>query len=65
VSAQRFSLKPMNAEFVLLIDTMRPARQSAESICDAILAQEREALISHREGSGEGESPLSLSRADR
>jgi len=49
VSAQRFSRKPMNAEFVLLVDTAKAAPCSAEAICDEILAQERQALRSHRE----------------
>lgn len=49
VSSQRFSAKPLNAEFVLLIDTARPAGSSPEAICDAILAEERAALESHPE----------------
>jgi len=49
VSAQRFSAKPLNAEFVLLIDTATKASRSAESIRDAILAEERDALSSHPE----------------
>lgn len=49
VSSQRFSAKPMNAEFVLLIDAGRTATSSPEAICDAILAEERNALLSHRE----------------
>lgn len=49
VSSQRFSAKPMNAEFVLLIDTSRPAASSPEAICDAILTEERNALLNHRE----------------
>jgi len=49
VSTQRFSAKPLNAEFVLLIDTAAPAGASAEAICDAILAEERDALSSHPE----------------
>ena len=49
VSAQRFSRKPMNAEFVLLIDTSRTHDGSAEAICDAILEEEREALRNHGE----------------
>lgn len=49
VSAQRFSPKPLNAEFVLLIDTAARADQSAEAICDAIRAEERDALSSHPE----------------
>lgn len=49
VSTQRFSAKPMNAEFVLLIDTARPAACTADAICAAILAEERLALSTHRE----------------
>jgi len=49
VSAQRFSPKPMNAEFVLLVDTARASRSSPDSISAAILAEERSALRSHRE----------------
>lgn len=49
VSSQRFSAKPMNAEFVLLIDTGRRATSSPEAICAAIVAEERDALRSHRE----------------
>ena len=49
VSTQRFSRKPLNAEFVLLVDTARAARCSAQAICDAILEEERQALLGHRE----------------
>ncbi len=49
VSSQRFSAKPMNAEFVLLIDTARPAEGSAEAIMAEILAEEERALRGHRE----------------
>ena len=49
VSSQRFSAKPMNAEFVLLIDTARPAEVSAEAIMAEILAEEERALRGHRE----------------
>ncbi|RYD84539.1 MAG: DNA methyltransferase, partial [Sphingomonadales bacterium] len=49
VSSQRFSRKPMNAEFVLLIDTTRSHDGSVEAICAAILTEERNALNSHRE----------------
>lgn len=47
VSTQRYSAKPMNAEFVLLIDTSRRATRSADEICDMILAEERAALDRH------------------
>jgi adenine-specific DNA-methyltransferase len=49
VSSQRFSAKPMNAEFVLLIDTMRAAEGSAEAIMAEILAEEERALRDHPE----------------
>ena len=49
VSSQRASAKPLNAEFVLLIDTARRATRSAEDICDTILAEERAALDRHPE----------------
>ena len=52
VSAQRFSRKPLNAEFVLLVDTAKAAPCSAEAICDAILEEERLALRGHRELAG-------------
>ena len=52
VSTQRFSRKPLNAEFVLLVDTARAAPCSAEAICDAILEEERQALLGHRELAG-------------
>lgn len=49
VSSQRFSAKPLNAEFVLLIDTARRATTSPEAICAAILDEERDALLRHPE----------------
>jgi adenine-specific DNA-methyltransferase len=49
VSSQRFSAKPMNAEFVLLIDTARAAEASPEAILAAILAEEERALRDHPE----------------
>jgi adenine-specific DNA-methyltransferase len=49
VSSQRFSAKPMNAEFVLLIDTMRAAEGSAEAVMAEILAEEERALREHPE----------------
>lgn len=49
VSAQRFSRKPVNAEFVLLIDTLRAHEGSADAICDAIFQAEHEALRNHPE----------------
>lgn len=49
VSAQRFSAKPVNAEFVLLIDGARRETQSAEALCEEIRAAERIALRNHPE----------------
>jgi len=49
VSSQRFSAKPMNAEFVILIDTGRSATASADAIIAAIIAEEKRALRDHRE----------------
>jgi adenine-specific DNA-methyltransferase len=49
VSSQRFSAKPMNAEFVLLIDTTRPATGSADAMLAEILAEEERALRDHPE----------------
>lgn len=49
VSTQRFSAKPLNAEFILLIDTARPSEGSAEALCDGIRAEEQRALEKHPE----------------
>ncbi|MES2498764.1 MAG: DNA adenine methylase [Pseudomonadota bacterium] len=49
VSAQRYSAKPMNAEFVLLVDTATRDGRSPETIRDAILAEEKRALHDHPE----------------
>ena len=46
----------LNAEFVLLIDTARPAEGSAEAIMAAILAAEERALRDHPELQGQGVS---------
>jgi len=49
VSSQRFSKKPMNVEFVVLLDTRRPCNTSAEELLDEIHQRESEVLASHRE----------------
>jgi len=50
VSSQRMSHKPINVEFVLVIDTCRRStNDSAERIYDDIIQMERTALSSHKE----------------
>lgn len=49
VSSTRPSAKPMNVEFVLLTDTSRRARASADEIVDRILKAERHVLSIHPE----------------
>jgi adenine-specific DNA-methyltransferase len=45
VSAQRFSPKPLNVEFILIVDTGRShTGASAEAICESIFCQEEAAL---------------------
>ena len=53
VSAQRRSGKPLNIEFVLIVDTSRPGRaEEAERIGQVLRQVEAEALARHPEGSG-------------
>ena len=60
VSPTRPSRKPLNVEFVLVLDLRRrpsdPAR-TAEAIVDGLLRAEAQALAEHREGPGSGQSP--------
>ena len=49
VSAQRFSDKPMNVEFIVVTDTSRKPRTSAEALYRAIKQRERQVLLSHPE----------------
>jgi adenine-specific DNA-methyltransferase len=49
VSAQRFSRKPLNVEFVLLTDTTRRATRSADSYLDEIASAEQHAVATHPE----------------
>ena len=52
VSSQRFSHKPVNLEFILIIDTQRShVGPSVEAICDSILHSEEIALSHHPENS--------------
>jgi adenine-specific DNA-methyltransferase len=50
VSTQRMSVKPMNVEFVLTIDTSRPGSASqAEEIVETLLKTEDHAVSNHPE----------------
>jgi adenine-specific DNA-methyltransferase len=49
VSSQRFSEKPMNVEFVVLIDTSKQSTRSPESYTNQILKAEATAIASHIE----------------
>jgi len=49
VSAQRFSEKPMNVEFVLVTDTHRRPDASVDALCHAIASEEASVLRRHPE----------------
>lgn len=50
VSSQRMSTKPMNAEFVLIVDTSQPSQAAdVERIYHEIMDTEKQALLSHKE----------------
>jgi adenine-specific DNA-methyltransferase len=49
VSAQRFSEKPMNVEFVVVLDTHRKAEISLDALHQSITALETTVLSHHRE----------------
>lgn len=49
VSTQRFSEKPMNVEFVVVLDTRRRADVGADELCERIHAAERRVLARHPE----------------
>lgn len=52
VSTQRFSEKPMNVEFVVVLDTHHRADVSADELCEQIGAAERRVLARHPESRG-------------
>ena len=57
VSAQRFSHKPVNIEFVLVVDTQRQhAGASAEQLCGELQRSEQAALVQHPECAASGSS---------
>lgn len=49
VSSQRFSHKPMNVEFVLVLDAHRPGGPSVAELQQVIRRHETEVLLAHRE----------------
>lgn len=49
VSTQRFSKKPLNVEFILLVDTATPPSTTVEQIVEQITRDEQLALATHRE----------------
>lgn len=49
VSSQRFSAKPMNVEFVIVLDTEAKTSSSVDELMNKILATEQKALEAHPE----------------
>jgi len=49
VSSQRFSNKPMNVEFVVVLDTHRASDVSVDALHHSITAKEKSVLCGHRE----------------
>jgi adenine-specific DNA-methyltransferase len=49
VSSQRFSKKPMNVEFVLMVDTHRRAEATADALREMIQSHETQVLDAHPE----------------
>jgi adenine-specific DNA-methyltransferase len=60
VSSQRFSKKPVNIEFILVLDTSAPCRQNVIDICDAIRRTEQEVISGHPESQVPDSSQASL-----
>jgi adenine-specific DNA-methyltransferase len=58
VSSQRFSKKPMNVEFVLVLDTHGKRGKSAEELRGMIERQETTVLQAHLECRELGEEPI-------
>ena len=56
VSSQRFSRKPMNVEFVVVVDTHRKGQASADRLAELIREGETMVLMAHPErGSADGQ----------
>jgi len=60
VSSQRFSEKPMNVEFIVVLDTHKAADVSAQELREAIESKEQVVLNRHPETAIDQQSQLSL-----
>ena len=49
VSSQRFSQKPMNVEFVLVVDMRRKSEVTADEVRETIQSHEEQVLDAHPE----------------
>lgn len=61
VSSQRFSSKPMNVEFVVVLDKRRRPSASVDELTDEVLLAERTVLANHPENHVAAEAQLSFS----
>lgn len=60
VSSQRFSDKPMNVEFVVILDKHRRSTQSVDELVDRVLVAEKHVLANHPESNGEAVAQMSF-----
>ena len=60
VSSQRFSLKPMNIEFVVILDKHRRPSASVDDLVDRVMSAEKSVLANHPERNGEPVAQLSF-----
>ena len=60
VSSQRFSLKPMNVEFVIVLDTHKKSDVSVEQMMTAIESAEENVMRNHREYDKSKQQQLTL-----
>ena len=60
VSSQRFSTKPVNVEFVVVVDTQRKSYSSVDELMSGIVVTEQKALESHPEARSSFEDQLML-----
>jgi adenine-specific DNA-methyltransferase len=60
VSSTRFSEKPMNVEFVVILDTHRPSTSTADELKHLILSEEQSILDEHPETSNIATTQMEL-----
>jgi adenine-specific DNA-methyltransferase len=60
VSSQRFSDKPMNVEFVVILDTHRTSDVSVDELHHSVTAKEESVLNGHREYASDKQAQLTL-----